>query len=64
VNTLARARRAQQRILRTQRRLWLLQVALWPTVVLAGIGAAAAIAMRLRDRPAPVAAPIDGLPHL
>jgi hypothetical protein len=32
-----RARRAEQMVLRLQRRLWFAQLALWPTVVLSGI---------------------------
>ncbi|KUH82288.1 MULTISPECIES: hypothetical protein [unclassified Mycobacterium] len=68
METLTRARHAQKRIFRAQRRLWLLQAALWPTVALAGIGAVAALVMRYRGRadgPASaVPSPTDGLPHL
>lgn len=67
MNTLARARHTQKRILKAQRRLWLLQALAWPTVVLTGVGALAAVVVRYRNRAdgsTAVAAPVDGLPHL
>jgi nitrate reductase NapE component len=65
VDTLTRLRHAQKRISKAQRRIWLLQVALWPTVVVAGIGAVAAFAVWFRGRHADrLTQPVDGLPHL
>jgi hypothetical protein len=65
VNTLTRLRHAQTRIFKAQRRLVLAQALFWPTVVLASVGAATAVVMRLRSRDtAGVPSPIDGLPHL
>jgi hypothetical protein len=68
METLTRARHAQKRIFKAQRRLWLLQAALWPTLAVAGIGAVAAAVVRYRGRAdGPVSAvpsPTDGLPHL
>ncbi|MGV0774395.1 hypothetical protein [Mycolicibacterium elephantis] len=70
--SLTRARRARRRIVKTQRRLWLAQLAMWPTLVLVAIGAVAALAVRLRGSRThdfrthddASAQPIDGLPHL
>ncbi|MCV7238479.1 hypothetical protein [Mycolicibacterium celeriflavum] len=68
METLTRARHARKRIFRAQRRLWLVQAALWPTLALAGIGAVAALVVRYRGRAdgpaAAVPSPTDGLPHL
>ncbi|MCV7281612.1 hypothetical protein H7J88_18425 [Mycolicibacterium flavescens] len=66
MNTLARARNAQKRIFKAQRRLWLLQALAWPTLVLTGVGALAAVVVRYRraDGSTAVPAPVDGLPHL
>ncbi|SEH51979.1 hypothetical protein SAMN04489835_0884 [Mycolicibacterium rutilum] len=64
METLARARRAQKRIFKAQRRLWLLQAAAWPTVVLTGVGALAAVIVRYRNRADGSVTPVDGLPHL
>ncbi|MCT7658877.1 hypothetical protein [Mycobacterium deserti] len=64
MNTLSRLRRAEKRVLKAQRRVWLLQAAFWPTVVLAGLGAAGLLAVRLRSRSDGPAQPVDGLPHL
>jgi hypothetical protein len=65
MKTLTRARHAQKRIVKAQRRLWLLQMSMWPTLVLVGVGAAAALAIQLRSRRADgIAQPVDGLPHL
>lgn len=62
--TLTRLRHAEKRILKAQRRVALLQLAFWPTVVVGGLGAAALVAVRLRNRPHQHPQPIDGLPHL
>ncbi|MGE2722505.1 hypothetical protein [Mycolicibacterium celeriflavum] len=68
METLSRARRAQKRIFKVQRRVWLLQAAMWPTLALVGIGAVAAVVVRYRaraDEPGPaIPSPTDGLPHL
>ncbi|MGZ4582815.1 MAG: hypothetical protein ACXVYI_00385 [Mycobacterium sp.] len=60
-------RNGQRRVLRLQRRLWLAEMALWPTAILAGIllsaGAFALLRRKSRDRHAgtvaPTAAPVD-----
>ena len=36
MNKLTRLRRAEQRIVKVQRRIWLAQVLAWPTVIAAG----------------------------
>ncbi len=64
MDTLNRLRRTEKRIVKAQRRLWLLQMAVWPTVGLACVGSVAAAVIRYRNRGAGGAAPVDGLPHL
>ncbi|MEV3903502.1 hypothetical protein AB0K11_14350 [Mycobacterium sp. NPDC050551] len=39
MNTLSRLRDVQRRILKAQRRVWLLQASLWVTLVLTGLSA-------------------------
>jgi hypothetical protein len=50
MDTLTRLRHAQKRIFKVQRRVWLVQAAFWPTVVLAGLGAGALLFVRQRDK--------------
>ncbi|KUI19798.1 hypothetical protein AU193_07825 [Mycobacterium sp. GA-1285] len=68
METLSRARNAQKRIFKVQRRVWLMQAAVWPTLALAGIGAIAAVVVRYRGRAdgpgTAIPSPTDGLPHL
>jgi hypothetical protein len=65
MKTLTRARHAQKRIVKAQRRLWILQLSMWPTLVLVGLGAITALAVQVRSRRAGgIAQPVDGLPHL
>ncbi|WP_156616760.1 hypothetical protein [Mycobacterium sp. 852014-52144_SCH5372336] len=65
---MSRARNAQKRIFKVQRRVWLVQAAMWPTLALAGIGAVAvviALYRRRADGPGTaMPSPTDGLPHL
>jgi hypothetical protein len=46
----ARLRHAQQRIVEVQRRVWLAQVLMWPTVVAAGMLSVGGIVWILRRR--------------
>jgi hypothetical protein len=50
METLTRLRGAQKRIVRAQRRLWMLQAALWSALVLGGVSALGALAFWLRGR--------------
>jgi hypothetical protein len=50
MKTLTRLRHAQKRIVRAQRRLWMLQAALWSALVLAGVSALGALAFWMRGR--------------
>jgi hypothetical protein len=50
MDTLARARHTQQRIVRVQRRVILAEALLWPTVMVAGVLSVAGIAWILRQR--------------
>lgn len=60
-------RNGQRRVLRLQRRLWLAELALWPSAILAGVllsaGAFALLRRKARDRHAgtvtTAAAPVD-----
>lgn len=52
MDTVTRLRHAQQRILKVQRRLWLAQIAMWPTLVVAGLVTVAAAVFLLRRRSA------------
>jgi hypothetical protein len=50
MDTLSRLRHVQKRIVKTQRRLWMLQAALWSALVLAGVSALGALAFWFRGR--------------
>jgi hypothetical protein len=49
---LSRLRHAQQRIVGVQRRVWLAQALMWPTVVAAGLLSVAGVVWLLRRRSA------------
>ena len=44
MDNLVRLRQARNRVVKVQRRIWILQAALWPVVVLSGIVIATAVA--------------------
>lgn len=44
MDNLVRVRQARRRVVKVQRRMWLLQVAFWPAVALGFIAAASAVA--------------------
>jgi len=50
MDTLTRIGRAERRIVKVQRRIWLAQLLMWPTVLLTGAGIVAAAALVLRRR--------------
>jgi len=50
MNTLARARHTQQRIVRVQRRVFLAEALLWPTVAIGGVLSVGGIVWLLRHR--------------
>ncbi len=50
MDTLARLRHTQQRIVRVQRRVWLAQAVMWPTVVVAGTLSVGGLVWILRHR--------------
>ena len=50
MDKLARVRHAEQRIATVQRRVWLAQVLLWPTIVVAGAASVGAAVWFLRRR--------------
>ncbi|WP_197375716.1 hypothetical protein [Mycolicibacterium baixiangningiae] len=50
MDTVTRLRHAQQRILKVQRRLWLAQLAMWPTLVITGVATVAGVVWLLRRR--------------
>ncbi|MCK0177194.1 MULTISPECIES: hypothetical protein [Mycobacteriaceae] len=50
MDTLAKIGRAERRIVKVQRRLWLAQLLMWPTVLLTGAGVVAAVALVVRRR--------------
>ncbi|MFS0898229.1 hypothetical protein [Mycolicibacterium litorale] len=52
METVTRLRHAQQRILKIQRRLWLAQIAMWPTLAVAGTVTVAGVVVLLRRRSA------------
>ncbi|MGE2717159.1 hypothetical protein ACQI4L_24145 [Mycolicibacterium litorale] len=52
METVTRLRHAQRRILKVQRRLWLAQIAMWPTLVVTGVAAVAGVVFLLRRRSA------------
>jgi hypothetical protein len=47
---LARVRHAQRRIIKVQRRLWLAEVLMWPTVIVAGASSVGGLVWFLRRR--------------
>jgi hypothetical protein len=52
MDKVTRLRHAQQRLLKVQRRLWLAQLAMWPTLIITGVVAAAGVVWLLRRRSA------------
>ncbi len=50
MDKLTRVRRAQQRIVKVQRRVWLAQVLMWPTVIAAGTLSAGGVVWLMRRR--------------
>ena len=50
MDKLTRLRSAQQRIVKAQRRVWLAQVLMWPTVVAAGMLSVGGLVLILRRR--------------
>ncbi|RDH74424.1 hypothetical protein DVS77_31845 [Mycolicibacterium moriokaense] len=47
---LRRLRRAQQRVVTVQRRVWLAQILMWPTVIAGGLLTASGLVWLLRRR--------------
>ena len=60
MDNLVRLRQARGRVVKVQRRTWLLQVAFWPAVTLGFIVAVVAVA-RLAWRRRRAAAPVSGV---
>jgi hypothetical protein len=52
MDKLARLRHAQRRIVKVQRRLWLAEVLMWPTVIAAGVSSVGGLVWFLRRRSA------------
>lgn len=52
MDKLARLRHAEKRIAKYQRRVWLAQVLMWPTIILGAVVAVAALVWFLRSRSA------------
>ena len=52
MDKLGRVRRAEKRIVKYQRRAWLAQLMMWPTIVIGAVAAAGGIAWFLRSRSA------------
>lgn len=52
MDTLAKIGRAERRIVKVQRRVWLAQLLMWPTVLLTGTVVVGAVALVLRRRAA------------
>jgi hypothetical protein len=50
MDNLSRLRHAQQRVVKVQRRVWLAQALMWPTIVAAGILSAGGLVWILRRR--------------
>ena len=50
MDKLTRLRHAQQRIVRVQRRVWLAQLLMWPTVIAAGVSSVGGLVWILRRR--------------
>lgn len=66
IETSRRLGRAERKVLRLQRRLWLAQLAIWPTVIVLVAGLLAAVVWVLRRRsadrghePEPASASVD-----
>lgn len=64
IETSRRLGRAERKVLRLQRRLWLAQLAMWPTVIVLAAGLLAAVVWVLRRRsagrgPEPASVSID-----
>jgi hypothetical protein len=59
MDNLVRLRQARNRVVKVQRRIWILQAAFWPVVVLGGIVIASAVARLAwrRYNDAPVTSP-------
>jgi hypothetical protein len=52
MDKLARLRRAEKRIVKYQRRVWLAQALMWPTIVIGAVLAVGALVWFLRSRSA------------
>jgi hypothetical protein len=52
METVTKLRHGQQRLLKVQRRLWLAQLAMWPTLIVTGVAVAAGAVWLLRRRSA------------
>ena len=52
METLPRLRHAEHRIVKIQRRVWLAQVLMWPTIIVAAVLSAGALVWFLRRRTA------------
>lgn len=50
IETSRRLGRAERKVLRLQRRLWLAQLAMWPTVIVLAAGLLAAVVLWVRRR--------------
>ncbi|WP_319435442.1 hypothetical protein [Mycobacterium sp. RTGN5] len=50
METLPRLRRAEHRIVKIQRRVWLAQVLMWPTIIVGAVLSAGALVWFLRRR--------------
>lgn len=50
METLTRLRTAERKVVKMQRRLWLAQMLMWPTLILTGVTAVAAVVVALRRR--------------
>jgi hypothetical protein len=52
MDKLARARHAERRIVKYQRRVWLAQVLMWPTIIVGAVVAVGALGWFIRSRSA------------
>jgi hypothetical protein len=50
VDKLTRLRHAEQRIVRAQRRVWLVQILTWPVLITAGVFVLGGVALAMRRR--------------
>lgn len=50
MDTVTRLRHTRQRLMKVQRRLWLAQIAMWPTLVITGVAVVAGVVWLLRRR--------------